>query len=144
MLLHVSAIPLSIMSLEGHVIVGQAVEFRARTISGMTASLHWKFGDGASGEGVVVSHVYENPGIYHVELRAKDGSSERTSSVILRVHTPQTVHLPQILLDTDARNEVDDQHYISYALFSELDFWASTAFIIVAVKRPSIMERFSG
>jgi hypothetical protein len=29
--------------------------------------------------------------------------------------------LPQLLLDTDAKNEQDDQHFIGYALFSELD-----------------------
>ncbi|MFC1714606.1 PKD domain-containing protein [Candidatus Poribacteria bacterium] len=112
---------LSIMPLEERVVVGQAIEFRGRATSGMDSSLQWNFGDGDSGEGAAVSHVYEEPGIYHVGLCAKDDSSERTSSAILRVHTPQTVHLPQILLDTDARNEVDDQHYISYALFSELD-----------------------
>jgi len=39
----------------------------------------------------------------------------------VRVHTPETLHLPQILLDTDAANEIDDQHAIAYALFSELD-----------------------
>jgi hypothetical protein len=33
----------------------------------------------------------------------------------------QTVRLPQLLLDTDAKNEQDDQHYLGYALFSELD-----------------------
>ena len=31
------------------------------------------------------------------------------------------MHLPQVILDTDARNEVDDQHYIAYGLFSNLD-----------------------
>jgi len=117
----VSAVTLSIIPLEGRAIVGQTVEFRARTTSGMDSPLQWSFGDGVSSEGVAVNHVYEKPGIYQVELCAKDSGSEKTSSAILRAHTPQTIHLPQILLDTDARNEVDDQHYISYALFSELD-----------------------
>jgi len=48
-------------------------------------------------------------------------TARRLSSAIVRVHTPETVHLPQVLLDTDARNEVDDQHYIAYGLFSNLD-----------------------
>ncbi len=43
------------------------------------------------------------------------------SSAIVRVHTPETLHLPQVLLDTDACNEQDDQHYIAYGLFSNLD-----------------------
>jgi inosine-uridine nucleoside N-ribohydrolase len=43
------------------------------------------------------------------------------SSALVRVHTPETLHLPQVFLDTDARNEVDDQHYIAYGLFSNLD-----------------------
>jgi len=49
-----------------------------------------------------------------------DAFNER-SSAIVRVHTPETIHLPQVFLDTDARNEVDDQHYIAYGLFSNLD-----------------------
>ncbi len=44
--------------------------------------------------------------------------------MILRVHTPETVHLPQVVIDTDARNEADDQHYIAYVLYSNLDVLA--------------------
>jgi hypothetical protein len=43
------------------------------------------------------------------------------SSALVRVHTPETLHLPQVILDTDARNEIDDQHYIGYGLFSNVD-----------------------
>jgi hypothetical protein len=44
----------------------------------------------------------------------------------VRVHTPETLHLPQILLDSDVANEIDDQHAIAYAVFSELDVLAIT------------------
>ena len=44
----------------------------------------------------------------------------------MRVHTPETLYLQQIILDSDVANEIDDQHAVAYALFSELDLLAIT------------------
>ena len=45
----------------------------------------------------------------------------KLSTMITRVHTSETIHVPQIFLDTYARNEADDQHYIAYCLYSDMD-----------------------
>jgi hypothetical protein len=37
-------------------------------------------------------------------LTVTDGTYEHDCLALVRVHTEATVHLPQILLDTDARN----------------------------------------
>ena len=109
----------AIVPLDGPVLAGKPVTFRA---NGEPSDSHWDLGDGATADGESVSHTFEKPGVYRVVMGSRAGETfNEHSSAIVRVHTPETVHLPQVLLDTDARNEVDDQHYIAYALFSELD-----------------------
>jgi len=123
-----TARPAAIAPLDGPVLVGQPVTFR--TIG--NEKVHWNLGDGTTVDGAsLVTHTYQKPGIYYVFTAYPDPAASQTiypiprlykqSNAIVRVHTPETVHLPQILLDTDAHNEVDDQHYIAYGLFSELD-----------------------
>jgi hypothetical protein len=91
-------------------------------LNGNSSNAHWQLGDGTTADGSSVTHIYQEPGIYRVVMGSKVGETfDELSSAIVRVHTPETVHLPQVLLDTDARNEVDDQHYIAYGLFSNLD-----------------------
>jgi len=109
----------TIVPLDGPVLAGKPVTFK---LHGELGNTHWKLGDGATADGASVSHTFEKPGIYRVVTGSKTGDTfTEISSAIVRVHTPETVHLPQVLLDTDARNEVDDQHYIAYGLFSNLD-----------------------
>jgi hypothetical protein len=108
-----------IVPLDGPVLAGKPVTFR---LKGNPSDPHWDLGDGATADGSSVTHTYQKPGVYRVVMGSKVGDTfNELSSAIVRVHTPETVHLPQVLLDTDARNEVDDQHYIAYALFSNLD-----------------------
>jgi hypothetical protein len=115
----------SIVPLDGPVLVRKPVTFR---VSGNPSNPHWKLGDGATADGASVAHSYQKPGIYRVVMGSKVGDSfNELSSAIVRVHTPETLHLPQVLLDTDAANEIDDQHAIAYALFSELDVLAITS-----------------
>ena len=81
---------------------------------GNPSDAHWNLGDGATADGASVTRTYREPGVYRVVMGSRAGDSfNELSSAIVRVHTPETVHLPQVILDTDARNEVDDQHYIS-------------------------------
>jgi PKD repeat protein len=47
---------------------------------GDTVSYRWDFGDGATAEGVKVSHAYTKPGIYKVVLTADDGSGAECSA----------------------------------------------------------------
>jgi hypothetical protein len=108
-----------IVPLDGPVLAGKPVTFR---LKGNPSDPHWDLGDGATADGSSVTHTYQKPGVYRVVMGSKvDDTFNELSSAIVRVHTPETVHLPQVLLDTDARNEVDDQHYIAYGLFSNLD-----------------------
>ena len=109
----------SIVPLDGPVLVGKPVTFK---LSGNLNNPHWDFKDGLTAEGLSVTHTFQQPGVYRVVVGSKvDSEFNEHASAIVRVHTPETVHLPQVLLDTDARNEVDDQHYIAYGLFSNLD-----------------------
>lgn len=109
----------AIVPLDGPVLVGKAVTFK---LSGNPDYPHWELGDGSTAKGASVTHTYQEPGVYRVVMGSKVGETfNELSSAIVRVHTPETLHLPQVLLDTDARNEVDDQHYIAYGLFSNAD-----------------------
>jgi inosine-uridine nucleoside N-ribohydrolase len=115
----------AIVPLDGQVLVGKSVTFR---LHGHSSNPHWDLGDGATADGSSVTHTYQNPGVYRVVMGSKVGDTfNELSSAIVRVHTPGTQHLPQVLLDTDAANEIDDQHAIAYTLFSELDVLAITS-----------------
>jgi len=103
------------------VMAGRAVELKAQVLAGRPTELAWDFGDGRKASGEKVSHVFARPGIFRVRLTASDGAARDTSGAIVRAHTPETLHVPQVFLDTDQKNEQDDQHYLSYAVFSQLD-----------------------
>jgi hypothetical protein len=112
----------AIVPLDGPALAGKPVTFK---LSGNPKDPHWDLGDGATADGSSVNHTYQKPGVYRVVMGSKVGDTfNELSSAIVRVHTPETLHLPQVLLDTDAANEIDDQHAIAYALFSELDVLA--------------------
>jgi len=103
------------------VVVGTPVAFSGEPSVGKVKTWRWDFGDGTSAEGEQVRHAFARPGIYRVRLTVGDGVYEHTSWAIVRAHTQATLHIPQLFLDTDQKNEVDDQHYFSYALFSRFD-----------------------
>ena len=107
--------------LKAPVMVGQPVEFSERGSVGKIASRKWDFGDGASAEGATARHAFAKAGVYKVTLTVVDGDYTDDCPLLLRVHTPETLHVPQVHLDTDQKNEVDDQHYFGYGLFGELD-----------------------
>lgn len=109
----------AIVPLDGPVLVGEPVTLR---ISSSPGDPHWDLGDGTTADSSSVTHIYQKPGYYRIVMGSRVGDSfNELSSAIVRVHTPETLHLPQVFLDTDARNEIDDQHYIGYGLFSNLD-----------------------
>jgi hypothetical protein len=109
----------AIVPLNGPVLAGKPVTFR---VNGNPSDPHWDLGDAVTADGASVNHTYQKPGVYRVVMGSKVGDTfNEVSSAIVRVHTPETVHLPQVFLDTDARNEVDDQHYIAYGLLGNVD-----------------------
>jgi heat shock protein HslJ len=61
---------------------GQVVVFDGSASTGQAAIVSWKwdFGDGSGASGVVVQHVYPNPGTYTVSLTATDQQGQSGSS----------------------------------------------------------------
>ena len=59
--------------------------------------------------------------IYSIKLTVSDGKYSHECPALVRAHTSKTIDVPQVVLDTDQKNEQDDQHYLGYGLFSELD-----------------------
>ncbi len=111
----------TIIPLKAPVLAGQPVAFRAGIAAGKATGFIWDFGDGRTARGREVSYSYAKAGIYKIKLSISDGKYDDECLAIIRVHTPRTLHIPQVLLDTDQKNEVDDQHYFAYGLFSQLD-----------------------
>jgi len=116
-----SPIEAHIVPLEAPVMVGEATEFAVRVALGDADEFEWDFGDGEDATGRTTTHSFAEPGIYQVTVSASDGKYGDESKAIVRVHTADTLHIPQVVLDTDQKNEQDDQHYFGYGLFSELD-----------------------
>jgi chitodextrinase/inosine-uridine nucleoside N-ribohydrolase len=110
-----------IRPLDSAVKVGRAVEFAGADSVGKIARYAWDFGDGSTGSGKRVRHTFTKDGIYKAVLTVSDGMYSDKCLALVRVHTDETLSIPQVLLDTDQKNEQDDQHYLGYALFSNLD-----------------------
>lgn len=110
-----------IAPLTAPVMAGQPVMFDGSGSTIAKADFAWDFGDGSQAEGKQVRHVFRDPGIRKVALTVSAGKHRHVGMAIVRVHTAATLKLPQVHLDTDQKNEQDDQHYFGYALFSELD-----------------------
>ena len=103
------------------VMVGMPFELSGEPSVGKVTSWAWDFGGGETAKGKGVRHTFAKAGIMRVTLTVSDGRFSDEAFIIIRVHTAETLHVPQVLLDTDQKNEVDDQHYFGYGLFSELD-----------------------
>lgn len=110
-----------IVPLRRPVMAGKSVGFSARASIGAIKDCTWDFGDGHSARGRRVRHSFARPGIYQVRLTVADDEYSDDCLLMARVHSKDTAHVPQVVLDTDQKNEQDDQHYLGYALFSELD-----------------------
>jgi hypothetical protein len=110
-----------ITPLTARVMVDQSVIFDGSGSTIAEADFAWDFGDGSQAEGQRAEHVFQDPGIRKVTLTVSAGKHKHVGMAIVRVHTSATLNIPQVHLDTDQKNEQDDQHYFGYALFSELD-----------------------
>jgi hypothetical protein len=110
-----------ITPLTAPVMVGQPVAFDGSGSTIAEADFAWDVGDGSQAAGKQAEHVFREAGIRKVTLTVSDGKHKHVGLAIVRVHTRETLHVPQVHLDTDQKNEQDDQHYFGYALFSELD-----------------------
>ncbi len=69
------------------VAVGQSVTYDAsqsRDSDGAIIGYLWDFGDGTTGQGVIVAHRYDTPGTYTLRLAALDDAGVDNSEVILK------------------------------------------------------------
>ena len=83
----------AIVPLDGPVLAGKPVTYRFK---GNLRNAHWDMGDGATAKGSPVKHTYQKPGVYRVVMGSKMGDTfNELSSAIVRVHKPETVHLPK-------------------------------------------------
>ena len=103
------------------VMVGEPVEFAGDESRGKIKEYAWNLGQGERPVGRRITGAFVRAGVHKVTLTVSDGSYSDQCMAIVRAHTRETLHVPQVLLDTDQKNEQDDQHYLGYGLFSELD-----------------------
>ncbi|RLE28770.1 hypothetical protein DRJ54_05925 [Candidatus Acetothermia bacterium] len=70
---------------------GQPITFDGRASQGPIVSYTWDFGDGSTGSGAVVTHVYATPGTYTVTLtvRAGDGRTASDTAQVTVSAAPQ-------------------------------------------------------
>ena len=67
------------------------VHFTATVAAGSNLSYTWDFGDGKSGNGKTVTHVYANPSNYTVRLTVSNSKGNATTTLLLAVSNPPPV-----------------------------------------------------
>ena len=110
-----------IRPLDSAVKIGRSVEFVGNGSVGKITGYAWDFGNGSTTSCSRYRLTFAKEGIYKVVLSVSDGTYSDKCLMLIRVHTDETLSIPQVLLDTDQKNEQDDQHYLGYGLFSDLD-----------------------
>ncbi len=123
---------ITIKALEKTVYVGDKVDFSIVENLSKNIELRWDlidttwaYGDTVFCTGHTLSHTFRFPGVYHINVCEKIGNQyAKKSSIIIRAQEKGAKIVPQLVLDTDARNEIDDQHFITYALYSGVDVLA--------------------
>jgi hypothetical protein len=69
----------------GPTLIGETTEMSASLVSGSNVTYEWDFGDGETGSGAIVSHLYTSPGIYDVEVMATNLVSQETAQTVVYV-----------------------------------------------------------
>jgi PKD repeat protein len=69
----------------GPTLIGETTEMSASLVSGSNVTYEWDFGDGETGSGAMVSHLYTSPGIYDVEVTATNLVSQETAQTVVYV-----------------------------------------------------------
>jgi len=123
------------------VFIGHEVDFQGQasdTISD-NGSLHysWDLGDGMETEGQDVSHVYDQPGVYQVNLTVTDNDGASNNAVInVTVNDPEittSISSTSIFQDEevffDASHEIDDGSFVYTWYFGDgsMNVWNETS-----------------
>ncbi len=61
------------------------------------AAYHWDFGDGSSGDGAVVQHVYARCGVYTAVVTTTNLLQQETGTTIVIIAAPESLFLPLVL-----------------------------------------------
>lgn len=85
--------PAAIAGLEatysGTTVAGRTVNFAATVAAGSNVRFAWDFGDGATGSGPTVSHVYKAAGVYAVTLTAGNSLGTKQAAITVTVQAVQ-------------------------------------------------------
>lgn len=110
-----------IAPVEKAVMAGDQIVLDATPSWGSVSNYAWTIGEETTLSGKRVTYRFEKPGFYTVGLTVSDDSYTDSCTALIRVHDEQSLGLPQVLLDSDQKNEQDDQYFLGYAIFSELE-----------------------
>ena len=66
-------------------VVDNPTGFNGSASIGSNLTYHWDFGDGTSGSGMIVDHVYEVSGIYHIVLTVTDDMAQTARDTTRRI-----------------------------------------------------------
>jgi PKD repeat protein len=93
---------------------GDTVHFDASASSGDITSWTWNFGDGGTGSGKLVDHVFNLAGSYNVSLTVSDGYSSNTAyqTVNVQALTPPVINV-LTLLEFPPSTQVDIKIYVT-------------------------------
>jgi predicted outer membrane repeat protein len=82
---------------DGPTLLGDTTSFTATVTFGIAVSYQWDFGDGHTGSGSNVTHVYAAPGSYHVTVKAANGAGFLSTVMTVDVNQPaRTLFLPLV------------------------------------------------
>ena len=102
--------PVAVIDAPASVAAGEEITFDGHGSSlkdGEIAHFNWNFGDGATGSGPVVTHSFEEPGVYRVRLQASSAETAGgcSSTEVIRLVTVNAA--PVAKIDADSQVEVD-------------------------------------
>jgi predicted outer membrane repeat protein len=82
---------------DGPTLLGNTTSFSATVTFGVAVSYQWDFGDGHTGSGSNVTHLYAAPGTYHVTVKAANGAGLLSTTMTVDVtESLRTLFLPLV------------------------------------------------
>ncbi len=89
-------------------LIGQTTHLSATLLTGTNVNYAWNFGDGLSGSGSEIDHVYPAVGVYTAVVTASNTNNSLAATTLVTV-APATVFLPVVIHDvcSDASSPVD-------------------------------------
>lgn len=121
---------------------------------GRIVSYFWDFGDGATGKGPIISHVYAEPGVYNVQLRPEDDTEEQSGTaydeaVVTINHSPYAICGKDILaapeeeITISGEKSFDPDGEITSYLWRITDSKADSMVFETQKSAPVLSRRFS-